>query len=110
MASLAQIQIDVPVPVMQASEGLVPILEEHGFSLAEGSFPGAAAFVFGVKRKAFRNAMQGSASFIDNGAGSTIELQLDVAPGESKTLLDGRRNRATLQELTEEISAKLRGA
>ncbi len=108
MASLAQIQIDVPVPAMQASEGLASILKEHGFSLAEGSVPGAAEYVFGVKRKAFRNAMQGAVRFSDNGAGSTIELQLDVAPGESKTLLDGRRNRATLQELTDEVAARLR--
>jgi len=108
MASLAQTQIDVPVPTMQASERLVPILEEHGFSLAEGSVPGAAHYVFTVKKKAFRNAMQGTARFSDNGAGSTIELELDVAPGESTTLLDGRRNRSILQELADQAVVRLR--
>ena len=107
MASLAQTQVDVPLPMIQASEALVPILEEHGFSLVEGSLPGAAELVFAVKRKAFRNAMQGAARITGNGPGSVIELQLDVAPGESKTLLDGRRNRATLQEMTDQIAARL---
>lgn len=107
MASSAQTQVHVPVPAMRASEGLVPILEGHGFSLQQGSLPGAAQLVFAVKRTAFRNAVQGVASITDNGAGSTIELSLDVAPGERKTLLDGRRNRATLQELTDDVAARL---
>ena len=77
------------------SLGLASILKKHGFAPAEGSLPSAAEYVFAVKRKAFRTAMQGAVSFSDNGAGSTIALQLDVAPGESKTLLGGRRNRAS---------------
>lgn len=107
MASLAQTQVEVPIPMMQASEGLVPILAEHGFSLVEGSTPGAAQLVFAVERKAFRNAMQGTARISDGGSGSMIDLELDVAPGESKTLLDGRRNRATLQEIAEQVEARL---
>lgn len=107
MPSLAQTQIDVPLAPLQASEELVPIMAEHGFSLEEGSVPGAAELVFGVKRTAFRNAMQGAARITANGSGSSIELGLDVTPGENKTLLDGRRNRKTLQELTDHVAAKL---
>lgn len=108
MPSLAQTQIDVPLAPLRASEELVPILARHGFSLEEGSVPGAAELVFGVKRTAFRNAMQGAARVTDKGSGSTIEFALDVAPRENKTLLDGRRNRKTLQELTDQVAAKLR--
>ena len=107
MASLAQTQVEVPLPMMQASEALVPVLADHGFLLLEGSSPGAAELVFGVGRKAFRNAMQGSARITDNGSGSLIELRLDVAPGESTTLLDGRRNRATLKEMAEQVEARV---
>ena len=107
MASLAQTQVEVPLPMMQASQGLVPILADHGFSLLDGSVPGAAELVFAVKRKAFRNAMQGAARITDSGTGSLIDLQLDVAPGENKTLLDGRRNRATLEEIAEQVAARL---
>src|SRR5687768_9601496 len=107
MASLAQTQVEVPLPMMQASEALVPVLADHGFSLAEGSSPGAAELVFAVGRKAFRNAMQGSARITDNGSGPLIELQLDVAPGGSTTLLDGRRNRATLKEMAEQVEARV---
>ena len=51
--------------------------------------------------------MQGAARITANGSGSSIELGLDVTPGENNTLLDGRRNRKTLQELTDHVAAKL---
>ena len=107
MASLAQTRIEVPVAAMQASERLVAILVEHGYTLEDGSLPGAAELVFKAKAKALRNALVGSAIVTANGAGSTIELWLDVAPGQSKALLDGRRNRATLQELTDDVALKI---
>lgn len=107
MASLAQTQIEVPVPAIQASQRLVPILAEHGFSLADGCLPGASDLIFGSETKALRNALKGRARITDTGSGSSIEFRLDVAPGESKAFLDGRRNRATLQQLTDDAASRL---
>lgn len=108
MASLAQTEIDVPLTPVRASEELTQLLPEHGLGLVEGSVPGATELVFGAPTKAFRNAVQGVARISANGSGSTIQMELDVAPGHPKAFLDGRRNRATLQELAAAATARLR--
>lgn len=108
MASLAKTQLDVPLPLVDASERLVPVLIDAGFTLDQASHPGASELVFDAKRKKLRNALRGFALLVENGPGTTIELGLDTAPGESTALLDGRRNRATLQELTDQVAASLR--
>ena len=92
---------------MAASEALVPTLQEHGFHLAEDAVPGAADIGFFAKRKLLRAKLWVAAKITDNGAGSTIELALDVAPNEPKGLLDAIRNRRTLDELTEHVTATL---
>jgi hypothetical protein len=107
MSSLAQSRIDVPLAPEAASEGLVPILQEYGFHLTVDSVPGEAEIAFFAKRKLLRAALWGLAKVTGNGAGSTIELGLDVAPDEPTGLLDTRRNRRTLDELTERVTATL---
>ncbi|QYJ05587.1 hypothetical protein KUV85_07895 [Nocardioides panacisoli] len=107
MPSLAESRIDVPLSPVAASEALVPVLQEQGFHLAEDAVPGAAELGFFAKRKVLRAKLWGAARITDNGSGSTIELGLDVAPNEPGGLLDGKRNRRTLDELTEQVITTL---
>lgn len=107
MSSLAESRIDVPLAPGAASEALVPILQEQGFRLTVDSFAGDAEMAYFAKRKFLRAALWGLAKVSDNGAGSTIELGLDVAPDEPTGLLDSWRNRRTLDKLTERIAAAL---
>ncbi len=111
MATLAQSQLDVPLSATAASESLCTVLQEQGYELEDGSVPGSAELIFNAKRTVLYTRRQGGARITDNGNGngngSTIELGIDVAPGQATGLMDGKRNRRLMEELTERISASL---
>lgn len=107
MDSSAQTQVDVPVPLAQASSALVPLLHDRGLSLHPGFEPGTSPLKFGSGTRAFRTALQGVALITPHDRGSTITLKLDVAPGHGAAILDGRRNRALLKGLATDLVSHL---
>lgn len=102
---LAQGKIDVPLAGPAASEALCAVLQDLGYTLEEGSVPGEDELIFNRKRSLMYVRRQGGARITDTGDGSTIELGVDVAPGEPTGLMDGKRNRRLIEELTEKVSA-----
>jgi hypothetical protein len=111
MASLAQASLDVPLSATAASEAFCQALAELGYTLQEGSVPGASEVIFDAKRTVLYTARQGGARITDKGDGtSTIEVGLNAAPGEATGLMDGKRNRKLLQEITDKVSANVGSA
>lgn len=110
MASLVQSQVAVPLSAGPASESLCAVLQELGYSLGEGSVPGDSELIFDAKRTVLYTRRQGGAQITPSSNGSTIELGLDVAPGEATGLMDGKRNRKLMDELTARIKATLGSA
>lgn len=111
MATLAQATFDVPLSAAAASEAFCHALAELGYTLQEGSAPGAPEVIFDAKRTVLYTARQGGARITDKGDGSsTIEVGLNTAPGEATGLMDGKRNRKLLQELTDKVRADVGGA
>src|SRR5690606_5347777 len=104
---LAQAQVEVPLPAQAASEGLCDVLRDLGYELEEGSLPGAAELIFDAKRTILYTARQGGARITQSAGGSTIELGIDAAPDQATGLMDGKRNRRLMEELTSQITARL---
>ena len=99
LSSLARTEVAVPLAPAQASVRLVQVLSEHGFALDDASHAGGTELGFESPLQGFRNALTGAARITANGSGSLVELTLDVAPGQSYAVLDGRRNRSTLAQI-----------
>lgn len=110
MGSLAQATVDVKLSPFDASQALVPVLTDSGFTLADDAVPGAAEVAFIQPRSMMRGELWGLAKFTQTETGSSIEIGIDTGPNDPKALLDGRRNRKTVAELAEKVTAELGSA
>lgn len=104
MGSSATTTIDLTVTPDQAVAAVQRVVAEQRFTLGEPGQEGRVV-AFRTRKTALSWELEAVVTVTEAAAGSRVELTVDTAPGRPKALLDGRKNRKSVEKLAAQVEA-----
>ncbi|TCI97770.1 hypothetical protein [Aeromicrobium sp. IC_218] len=104
MGSSATTTIDLAVTPDRAVAAVQRVVADNRFTPGEPS-PDGHVVAFRTRKTMLSWELDAVATVTEAGAGSRVELTVDTAPGRPKALLDGKKNRKSVEKLAAQVEA-----
>jgi hypothetical protein len=104
MASSATTTVDLTAAPTEALDAVRRVISDNKHRLVAES-PDGSQVDFVTRKTMLSWELEARATIAPHGAGSQVTLLVDTAPGRPKALLDGKKNKKSVEKLADQVRA-----